>query len=201
MFQRLLAFAAGATLSMSAFATPTYTQYDFFGPDITGYFIQRDDNKAIAKYWIQVYGQYVNASFHPFGQESNIVAANVSHTGDGPTSFTVFDLLSESYTKTLRVNFESGSNGYAAMYEQTINPGYTGPNYDTHYAKFTSFAGVTKGTVNPSVAAEIDSYGGYIDGINRIEPTHRLPEPASLGLLAVGALAAVGAGRRRRTTG
>jgi len=74
----------------------------------------------------------------------------------------------------------------------------TAPGHDVRAQLVFSFPS-SKGTVNPSVAADMDSYGGYLDGINRIEPTHRSPEPASPGLLAAGALAAVATTRRRRT--
>lgn len=198
MYKKLLAILAGATFSMSASATITFTQYDFYGPDITGWFVQRDDNQAIANYRIQVHGQYVSATFYPYPHESNIVAANNNHAGGaGPTSFTLFDVLNEAYTETLRVNFESGGTGYSAYYQQRVNPGYSGPGYDTHDAVVVSFAGVTKGSVNPSMALEMEANGGYIDGIDRIATTHRVPEPATLGLLAIGAASVFG-GRRRR---
>jgi hypothetical protein len=199
MHKNLLAFVIGATLSMSASATITFTKYEFSGPDITGWFVQRDDNQAIANYRIQVHGQYVSATFYPFPHESNIVAANNNHAGgNGPTGFTLFDVLNEVYTEALRVSFESGTLGYAAYYEQWVNPGYTGPNYDTHHAVVSSFAAVTKGTVDPMMALEMNSYGGYIDGIDRIVTTHRVPEPATLGLFAIGALGAAGVARRRK---
>jgi hypothetical protein len=201
MYKKFLAFIAGASLSMSASATITYTQYDFYGPDITGWFVQRDDTNAIANYRIQVHGQYVSATFYPFPHESSIVSANNNHIGgNGPTSFTLFDVLNEVYTETLRVNFESGSMGYSAYYEQWVNPGYSGPNYDTHHTVVVSFAGVTKGTVNPMMALEMNSYGGYIDGINQIVTTHRVPEPATLGLFAIGVLGIAGVARRRKIT-
>lgn len=199
MHRNILALALGATLSMSASATVTFTEYEFYGQDVNGWFVQRDDNQAIANYRIQVYGHYVSASFYPYAHESNITAANNNHVGgNGPTSFTLFDILNEVYTETLRINFESGYMGYSAYYQQTVNPGYSGPNYDTHNATVVAYSGVRKTAVDPMMALEMNSYGGYIDGINRIEPTHRVPEPATLGLFAIGAVGAAGIGRRRK---
>ncbi len=200
MYKKFLAFVAAATVCMSASAAITYTQYNFDGSDISGYFVQRDDNKAIANYRIQVHGQYVGANFAPFPSESNIVWANNNFTKDGPTSFTIFDELNNMYHESLSVYFESDNDAYGfhAMYKQEVLPWANNPSYDTHPTTLGVDSIVTKSAVDPIMAAELNSNGGYIDGINQIIPTRKVPEPASLALLAIGAIGAAGAARRRK---
>ena len=199
MYKKILAVLAGAAFSAGANATVTYTQYNFEGSDISGYFVQRDDNRAIANYRIQVRGLYVGASFHPFPFESNIVAANNNHPHDGPTSFTIFDELNDLYHQSFKIDFESGTLGYHVAYAQQVLPWAAGnPSYDTHPLSLSLHGAVTRSSVDPAMAAELNSYGGYIDGINQIVPTHRVPEPATLGLLAIGALGVAGAARRSK---
>lgn len=191
---------AGATLTLSASAAVTYTQYNFNGLDVSGYFVQRDDNKAIANYRIQVHGKYVGADFAPFPFEANIVWANNNFTKDGPTSFTIFDELNNLYRESFSVYFESNNDAYGfhAVYTQTVLPWANNPSYDTHPTTLGIDSIVTKSVVDPAMAAEMNFYGGYIDGINPIEPTRKVPEPATLGLLAAGAFGAAGAARRRK---
>ena len=199
MYKKILAVLAGAAFSAGANATVTYTQYNFEGSDISGYFVQRDDNRAIANYRIQVRGLYVGASFHPFPFESNIVAANNNHPHDGPTSFTIFDELNDLYHQSWKIDLESGTRGYHLAYAQQVLPWAAGkPSYDTHPLSLSLHGAVTRSSVDPAMAAELNSYGGYIDGINQIVPTHRVPEPATLGLLAIGALGVAGAARRSK---
>lgn len=203
MLKKLLVLAAGAAISFNASAG--YIRYDFEGgsaSNISGFIVQRDDNKAIAFYSIVVTGQNAWAQFTPM-YGSNISAASTNYAGQGPTSFNVYstDDVSSAYNHNLAVFFDgnerSGSDFFfVARFEQQKALPYDG----LHNVKLTFDGLVTKGVVDPALSGYLDAYDGYDSIINRIIPTTAtVPEPATLGLFVLGALGAAGAARRRNT--
>lgn len=195
--KKILALLAGVVISFNASAS--YTQYNFGydpGNNVHGYFVQNDDTKAIAFYSLSVTDKFGTTLFHPAGQ-GNIASAYNNFSSAGPTSFGVFYDQGGSYFESLVINFEADNPAYGfhAFFTQEREP--TAPPSVPAPSSGSYFGIVTVSDLMPGFAAELDSTGGYFDGINRIIPTARVPEPATLGLFALGAFAA-GAARRRK---
>lgn len=195
IMKKILALIAGTVFSLNAFAS--YTQYTFdSGSAFSGYFVQRDDNKAIAYYDIFVGGSpYTQVDLIPKGYEARVVQANNNYSFPGPTSFTVRDTIG-AYNKTLAIHFESDNDafGYSATYTQVA---YDEWNPLLHSVSVSDQNRMLQTAVDPALAALLDKNGGYYYGVLPLLPTAHVPEPASLALFAIGALGAAGAARRR----
>lgn len=207
MIKKLIALAVTALASVNASAD--YVRYDFSGP-VTGYFIQHNDDGSIADFRIDLLvpgaprdnPRDFRLGLFPTRSEGStlITSATTYFRNNGPTNFDIFSNFGDDQRTLFSVDFSRATQGnfsYTADYATSIF--FTGG--------YQSFAGthtglLSQGTVSASTAEALDSLGGYIEQINIVVPTfvnpNQIPEPGSLALLAVGAIGALGAARRRK---
>jgi hypothetical protein len=219
MYKHLIAALAGALLCSTAAAG--YIQYDLNdvrfddGGTLMGYFVQDSGDKSIAFYdlYLQTGGR--GTYFRPSGIFDNVLAAGTYFPGAGPTSFVLFDDLSDAYYVTLSVEilpagpdaaFPNYVMGWAAQ-----SPVAGMPEWDPEFVgRYNQIVGgsVGVGTIDPGLLTALE--GGQTDGINPIVPTalvpqdhlpQDVPEPAGWALLVAGALAARLPGYRRAARG
>ncbi len=206
MIKKLIALAATALVSFNASAD--YVRYDFSGP-ITGYFIQHDTDGSLAAYNFDVLivgarplGPEFRMSLSPQRSEgsTSITSATTYFRNNGPTNFDIYSDFGADQMTNFSVEFARATQGnfaYTADYSSWIyfNEGY-------RFFSGTHTGLLSEGTVSASMAASLDSLGGYIEQINVVVPTfinpNRVPEPDSMVLLAIGAVGAFGAVRRRK---
>jgi hypothetical protein len=221
MYKHLIGALVGALLCSTASAG--YIQYDLKdvrfddGGSLQGYFVQDTNDKSIAYYDLALHtGGRGGTGFRPSGLFDNVIAAGTWFPGAGPTSFVLFDDLSDAFLVTVALEIrpagpdEPFPNYVMGWADQVPVAGM--PEWDPDYAaRFNEIVGgsVAVGTIDPYLLAALEA--GQTDGINHIVPDawvpqdpqapQDVPEPASWALLVAGAVAARSLGYRRAARG
>lgn len=217
MIKKCIAFVLTTLVSLNASAA--YTRYDFTGL-LDGYFVQRDDNQAISHFNFTMTniltGYYdheyysgppvstlITHHFYPFGGDGakRLTAATTYFGADGPTNFDIYDDFGGDQITSFSIKFTQLSKGgfaYTVNYDRWM---YQTGGYIAGAGTFSG--GVYESAMPTSLIADLDFFGGYHEGVQVIVPEFigrpsEVPESASLGLLAIGALSAVVGGRRKR---
>lgn len=213
MLKKLVMFTASALFSLSASAG--YVQYDFSSStsanaSVSGYFVQRDDDESIAFFDFRVidYSQNRGASFYPRHDDGSAGLSAPTTTyfrKNGPTNFSLFSNYGSDQSSNFSIDFSRGTAGafnYVAHWDyhpwtdgiSEIPPTYSG----------TVTGSVTKGTLAPGMAQDLDGLFGSYMWVYHVVPTYispaQVPEPASLALFAIGAIGAASAARRRKNS-
>jgi len=193
MFKKLIAFAFGAGISLSASAG--YIQYDLQdvrfndGGTVTGSFVQDADTRAIAYYSLQTGGANFGNQYFVSGSYANLVSAHTNFYTPGPTSFESYLNVDDRFRATLNLDFKRDAQ--AAQFTvagMEISPVFAG---DWVTMSRTIIGGtLVEGTIDPGLLAALES--GQTDGILNLVPAlpqapAGVPEPGSLALLAIGA--------------
>lgn len=206
MIKKLIAFAAGLLFSASALAN--YVRYDFApGSPVSGFFVQREDNQAIAWFSFHLTNLPTGgfAQFFPFSDDGEVLLtdATTHFIHHGPTNFSIYSNYGGNQRSSIDISFSRNAGGayeYTAAYHISI----------WSILGWVDYAGtldgsVTVGEMFPQWIEELDFYGGYFPGVPAIIPAYlgpsEVPEPASLALFAAGATAAMSIRRRRKVSG
>ncbi|MGF6276228.1 hypothetical protein ABIB38_004639 [Massilia sp. UYP11] len=219
MIKKCLAFAV--TLLTSLNASASYTKYEFTGGLLDGYFVQRDDNQAIAHFSFNMttlMTAYLDPNydsgppmtllsrhqFYPFFNDGAklLTAASTYFGPGGPTNFTIHDDFGGDQVTDFSIRFTQASEGtfiYTFDYSRWM---YLTAGYAVGSG---SYSGAVMEVPMPEyMSNELDNDGGYYPGVPIIVPELigspvEVAEPASVALISMGALCVAGLARRRRS--
>lgn len=192
-----------AAMFCSASASAGYVQYNLSGP-LSGYIVQRDGDQSIRYFSLDLsltsasgdeYLQLLTPFQHGEGR-TDLDATTTHFKKNGPSNFRVVSDFGGDQTTDLKVTFSAGANGafnYVADYKNWM---FFVPNGISFAGTHTGSA--SPGTVDPELVAALDAGGGYYYNVDGGVPTYvepnAVPEPGSLALIGIGAIALV---RRR----
>lgn len=206
MLKKIAAFIAACIISFNAAAS--YTKYDFSydatGSGLSGFIVQRDDDKSIAyfDFWLGDAAGEFGWRFYPWNNDGStlLTGATTSFIGAGPTNFTIDDNYGSDHFTQLSVNFFQGADGqfsYTANYFADL-----WVNMPPVVKSGTVSGTAVQGIVSPELAEHIDTDAGGAFSVPHIVPEYVapavVPEPASLALFGVGAFACCAMRRARR---
>ena len=216
MIAKLAVLLIATLMSMNAWAG--YTKYDFTGP-LEGFFVQRDDNQAIALFSFNMITpitlhydpewydhppetqQWSHHFFPLYGDgEKRLTGASTNFRSDGPTNFDIHDDFGGDQLTDFSIRFSRASDGvftYEVDYTQWV---YISGGYGEGAG--TLMGTVSVGTLWEGLAESLDHDGGYYEGMPRIVPEYmgpanEVPEPGSLSLVAAAGLMAMVCRKRR----
>lgn len=207
MIKKLLAFAIGAGMSLSASAG--YVQYELKdvkfndGGTATGLFVQDTDSRAILYYEMFSGGASFGNQYFVSGNYANLVSVHTNFYRPGPTSFTSYVDVNDMAWATLALDFSW--NAQTSTY--VVQGAEMSPLFDTRgFVSGTAYRSITAGSlvvgsIDPRLQASLEA--GNTNGIKNLIPAPPpapadVPEPGSLALLLAGACCLSWLGKRDR---
>lgn len=201
MIKKLLALAAASLLSVNAGAG--VIQYQLDG-EVNGYMIIDDTSRAVLMYGLYDHDKSFTMQYKwEDDHRSAIISATTSFKGMGPTNLLMTDEWMGADLRLGRLLFSEGDAGSPDTFKYVLDV-YHGPARDSDWPAWmtnhsTGYGSAVKYRVGQSLADLVDP-DPYLVPVNKVIPYYdpvNVPEPASLALLAVGALGIAGVRRRK----
>lgn len=207
MLKKTLLLAVAGLLSLNASAG--YIRYDLTGP-VSGYFIQREEDQAIAAYQIAMflegYPRAVTIGLLPRRGDgtTDIVAASTYFQNNGPTNFSIRG-SHDGFAGALDISFSRGLKGAFNYTANTSGSVYLCDDKvvctDWWYSD-VSLGIASKSLVDSELAQYFDSRGGFEENVTPIIPTYikpgNVPEPSSIALIGLAAFGALAVRRKTK---
>jgi hypothetical protein len=201
--------AAVALMLSTASSYAAIVEYDLNGVKFsdgavaTGSFYQDTSNNAVVYYSFDIpsTSSLSRASFRPSGTFDAVSSISRSFGGEGPSSFSVFDDLSDFYFTTFTLNFaRAPSNAFSVTGFQNQRPI---PDLPATANGFSAQRNIVSGTVvmsnaNPNIISGLESSNVRDFRVIAPEPFRgNVPEPTTYALIGIGLLGFLSTRRKR----